>query len=285
MENYFLHIESYLLGELNETDLEEFEIELQKNGELALAVDQMKQTQERLSALRVRNKVKSIVKNQVVDSKPGLKVPTLIIIITLIGIVSTIWIMKRKQNISANLEIQNVPSAKTDSIADTIHAELPIIIDTIAQDDHDVAMNDKNDKALSASYYVGLNESQLRGFENPTAQKTMVQQAIDLFVQKKYIQAIMLLKDENKYVTDETAIFIRAHCYYKLGQYTSAALDFKRLSNSFQYKNEARWNLLVCNIAQGKKLDDSSSASLLNSMIQDKDYPFHDRAVALRRKL
>ena len=63
MEKYYLQIESYLLGELNDQELRAFEEALQQDPALLKAVDQIRDTQKRLAALKLRNQVRDVLKN------------------------------------------------------------------------------------------------------------------------------------------------------------------------------------------------------------------------------
>ncbi|MEP7323767.1 MAG: hypothetical protein ABI761_17710 [Saprospiraceae bacterium] len=289
MENYYLQIESYLLGELNEHELLAFEEALQNDPELVLAVDRIRDIQKRLAALKLRNQVSAVLKNQERSKNPGNRLKTFFIIAValVLILITVIWQFKVKKRNLAKEATTPIQIATPPTNPDSINKNelVPAGIDTIALRNPDIAMNDRSEKILVSEFYIPVNIDYLRSVESSNSPKTILQQADEAFKQKKYSKAATLLQDEKKYESEDLGIFIRAHSYFKLGQYQAAANDFKRLINSFQFKNEARWSFLLCNIAQGKTLKDPETKVLLDSMISARVFPFQQKAIALKSRL
>ena len=70
------------------------------------------------------------------------------------------------------------------------------------------------------------------------------------------------------------------HCRLEL--FAGAAKDFDALKDSFQFRHEARWNFLLCQIALGNM---EISKVLLAEMVTDQDFPFRAKAMELSGKL
>ena len=81
---------------------------------------------------------------------------------------------------------------------------------------------------------------------------------------------------------DEMTHFLRANARFQIGQYEAAAADFEALENSFQYKYDAKWNYLLCQLALGEM---EVVQTQLTNMIADEDFPFHAQAVELKGRL
>ena len=112
--------------------------------------------------------------------------------------------------------------------------------------------------------------------------KTPVQLAAAAFESNNFRLAADLLKDDKYVLEDEDARYIRANARFALGQFAGAAKDFDALKDSFQFRYEARWNFLLCQIALGNM---EISKVLLAEMVTDQDFPFRAKAMELSGKL
>ena len=91
-----------------------------------------------------------------------------------------------------------------------------------------------------------------------------------------YLDNLKIPKD------DEELLFIRAISYFKMGIYYKATVDFNLLKRSYQFKAEADFNFMLCQLAQNNI---QATKQLINSMIDDQDFQFRDQAIALKSKI
>lgn len=117
--------------------------------------------------------------------------------------------------------------------------------------------------------------------ETGTTSKTKAQAAAEAYFQQKYSLAASLLKEDQLVQTDEEARFIRANARFNTDQFAAAAKDFEALKNSFQFKYEAQWNYLLCQIALGNT---EKAQRLLSTILDDPDFPFSAKALKLKGK-
>jgi len=293
MEHFYVQIESYLLGELNGRELEAFENALRQDAALARAVEQHHTMQQRLRGLHLRKKVSAALQeteNQTRRIPFRLWRVELAAAFVLLAIASWLFIDQR----SKSARNQALVQAQQEIIATTDTqpvAKTPLPEEGLQQNPGNIspkeapgAENLKRYKTLAQTFYVAPTTDFVRSANEMPAEQTRLQAAIKAFDQKKYRLAADLLNNDASLGADDSGRFLRAHARFNSGRFAAAAADFNLLENSFQYKYEARWNGLLCRIAQGKAQDRETQA-LLDAMASDADFPFQEQAIALSKRL
>jgi len=287
MEKFYEQIEGYLLGELSGTALTDFENALQNDPKLAQAVTQHRALIQRLDALKLRNKVKAAITRQQTSAASGYtRRIFLALAVLLILLAAAIWFFKPFA--SKTTETNNEAAPNT-----PIEAPKPPTNDAPGSKSNEPPALKSTDKKAKIQQLIALahefQEPPTQTFMRDAAQqadpssiKTMSQQAAEAYYQQNFRRAITLLKEDKLVADDEGARFIRANARFKLDQFAAAATDFEALNNSFQFKHEARWNFLLCQLALGNS---SKAKMLLTEMSAEQDFPFRDKALTLKRKL
>ncbi len=280
MENFYEKIEDYLLGELSVNEKTAFENALQSDVALAQSVAQHREMIQRLDALRLRNKVKSAIGPEGAKSQLGYSSRLILILIALFALLTAVfWFFNRQdehaqdnQPATTPTETPATPSNETPSPK----PEEPLPAKEKIKPAQLIAMAREFHERPSQSFV--RDASQGNGDSSP---KTPFQLAAAAFEQKNYGLVADLLKAEDQ-VKEDNARFLRASARFEIGQVAGAAQDFDALKNSFQFKHEARWNFLLCQIALGNT---DQAKTLLDKMVTDKDFPFHAKALELKRKI
>lgn len=280
MENFYQKIEQYLLGELTGNDLSAFESALQSDPELAKSVAQHREMMQRLDALRIRNKVASSMASRPAAKHPALKFWILAILLALSA--GAIWLLNRPGQITPALQEKQNPPVQTD----TPKAPAEETLRPIAQQSKEKLPENKSRRiALARNLLENPPQTSLRNAVHPGASskpKTPVQLAVEAFNARNFQLASELLKDDSLVETGDIARFIRANARFNTGQFTVAANDFDALKNSFQFKHEARWNFLLCQLALGNM---DRVKALLADMLAEKDFPFREKARKLHSEI
>ncbi|MFN0034544.1 MAG: hypothetical protein ACKVUS_05710 [Saprospiraceae bacterium] len=296
MENYHEKVEGYLLGELSEHERAAFETRLQADAILAKSVEQHREMMYRLDALRMRAKVKSVLLE---TSSGGAKTTQIFASRSFWAMAATLVLL------AAAVLFFRSPSTKTKS--EVVGNQSPMVTPETSFENKNATQNETpapqqskpqtakpientNKKsaqllALARKFHIQPSQAFVRSAvekEGGTSLKTPAQLAAEAFEQKNYRLAAKLLQEDKMVGADETTRFLRASARFQIGQFASAALDFDALRNSFQFKHEARWNFLLCQIAVGKT---KLAKALLAEILADEDFPFHSRAVELNTAL
>ncbi|MBP6809877.1 MAG: hypothetical protein KA138_00040 [Saprospiraceae bacterium] len=287
MENFHQNIERYLLGELVGSELSEFKNALQSDATLAKSVAQHQEMLQRLDALRLRNKVKAAIEAPQATSVAmysSRKFWAMAAALTVL--VAAIWFFNRPTQ--PNSGIVEAPSQKssTDTLK-TPPSELPNPAPNKPQANKQIERPKEPSRliALAREFQEMPDQTFVRGVtqvEANLSQKTPVQLAAAAFESNNFRLAADLLKDDKYVLEDEDARYIRANARFALGQFAGAAKDFDALKDSFQFRHEARWNFLLCQIALGNM---EISKVLLAEMVTDQDFPFRAKAMELSGKL
>jgi hypothetical protein len=123
----------------------------------------------------------------------------------------------------------------------------------------------------------------VRGAINTASGATVASEAKTAFANQQYALVSRLLHNESQWGEEiELMRLLRACSRFKTGNFKTAAQDFKVLENSFQYRQEARWHLMLCTLANGNI---SQVRQMLDAMIQDTTFAYREQAVALRKEL
>jgi len=287
MGNFHQNIERYLLGELVGSDLTEFENALRSDAALAKSVAQHQEMLQRLDALRLRNKVKAAIaapETTSVAMYSSRKFWAMAAALTVL--VAAIWFFNRPAQTKSGI----VETQPQKSLIDTLKTppnEFPIPTSNIPQANKQRERPKEQSKliALARAFQELPDQTFVRGVtqvEANLSQKTPVQLAAAAFESNNFRLAADLLKEDKYVLEDEDARYIRANARFALGQFAGAAKDFDALKDSFQFRHEARWNFLLCQIALGKT---EQAKVLLTAMIKEQDFPFRAKAKELSGKL
>lgn len=287
MKDYTLQIEAYLQGELNEQDLSAFEQALKTDPELGRAVAQYSDLQQRFVGMQLRKKVEMALQGKQV-AKPrstwrwiwsGIAGAGLLVV--------AFWLFSEKSPISSHPATPAIPP-DINKIAPENSSPVPSIVPIPSASPkgrpHLTLPVGGRPMALAQEFYVSPTGRIIRDITEQTTEKTILQQADEAFDDQQYHLAAVLLRDNVQVGDDESARFLRANARFKDGQFSAAGKDFQQLENSFKYKYEARWNLLLCEIAQGNA-QKPAVRSVLKEMIADTDFPFQEAAVRLKTRL
>lgn len=290
MSNLENKIESYLSGVLTGSELVEFENELKNNQELANLVDHHRGMIKKLEAYRIRTKVKSaLAKNSQKHVNLNLKwfigIAASFLIITVFT-----WFFILSDNSFENKQLTQKGNDNKNQSADSLNLKNSPI-DTIEKL---VAFNDSQNEPASTDiierrkiatvFLVFPMFTHVRDLENLDSSeiKNSFVFAKQAFDRQNYKEVLKYLDSYKITMDDEELFFIRAISNFKTGAFDKASIDFNLLKRSYQYKAEADFNFMLCQLAQNKIL---STKQLLNSMIEDKDYQYRSQAIALKTKI
>lgn len=287
MVNFYDNIESYLLNELSGKELSDFENALQHDLALAQSVAQHREMLQRLDGLRLRNKIKAIVTEPGQNPVSRLNKPFFFLLAALLILFSAaIWWFNRtasekaksKDPIPQNAPITTPPTPVLDTV--------PPIQNPDPNKNHlEKAVKSQPLIALARAFQEEASPTFIRdaNLDNEhLSVKTPAQLAAEALFKHDYSSAAHYLKADELVVKDENARYIRANARFGMGRFAGAALDFQALETSFQFKHEARWNYLLCQIALGNT---DLAKKLLAEVLADPDYPFREKALKLRGKL
>ncbi|MBK8484827.1 MAG: hypothetical protein IPL31_10925 [Saprospiraceae bacterium] len=290
MNNQEDKIEAYLLGQMTDSELQEFENELKTNQDLARLVDQHKAIIKRLEAYRINTKVKSILEynsqqNIILNLKRIIGIAASFLIV----ILGSWFFIFRKDSIGNGQmaqENKNQNQQKTDSLSiknnsmDTIENLASIEKLPIESPSTEIIERRK----IASVFIIMPMLANLRELENQDS--TNVLDPFDLakaeFKIQNYKEVLSYLDNLKIPKDDEELLFIRAISYFKMGIYYKATVDFNLLKRSYQFKAEADFNFMLCQLAQNNI---QATKQLINSMIDDQDFQFRDQAIALKSKI
>ncbi|MBK9222218.1 MAG: hypothetical protein IPO16_08840 [Saprospiraceae bacterium] len=290
MNNQEDKIEAYLLGQMTDSELQEFENELKTNQDLARLVDQHKAIIKRLEAYRINTKVKSILEynsqqNIILNLKRIIGIAASFLIV----ILGSWFFIFRKDSIGNGQMAQeniNQNQQKTDSLSiknnsmDTIENLASIEKLPIESPSTEIIERRK----IASVFIIMPMLANLRELENQDS--TNVLDPFDLakaeFEIQNYKEVLSYLDNLKIPKDDEELLFIRAISYFKMGIYYKATVDFNLLKRSYQFKAEADFNFMLCQLAQNNI---HATKQLINSMIDDQDFQFRDQAIALKSKI
>jgi len=131
---------------------------------------------------------------------------------------------------------------------------------------------------LETAYSPGV----LMGGSNEKPDSSSIKLAESAYLKRDFIKAAQIL-GQLSLQGDTESLKLRAHSYYRSGNYAAAAADFAQLAGSFSYQQDAEWFLLLCYAHQ---LPASEIAfSTLLQKVTDPDHPFQARANKLKDSL
>jgi hypothetical protein len=279
MEKFYLQIEDYLLGELSEGEKTLFELELNQNEDLARAVAAQRQLQERLEAKALRKRVQLAIES-IKTPKNQLRKSTYLTI-AMIGVFLLgfgYWFWPRPAREENN--VVPTPPQKEEIFAEKPNtAPAPPVDPELTP-----AAQTPSFKPLAMAYYKIPPNDQLRGDQAASQPNSTLELARTAFYQKNYPKASALLEPESLVSSDDASRYLRAHARFNAKLYQKAANDFLKLQQSFEYKYDAQWNLLLCYLALGPEKE-MAIKQLLQQMTSNKDHPFYTEARKIKSQL
>ncbi len=275
MEKFYDNIERYLLGELSGQALNDFETALQSDTVLAQSVAQHREMMQRLDALRLRNKVKSAAPAHLAETVPFYANRSVWVIAILLALLAAAsWFFYQPPSPALKMEPSTSPTPIQPPPSPPARDTTPVKEDK--KQDQLIAMARAFHEQPAQSFVRDATQK-----DNASTSKGPVQLAADAYKNKNYRLTLEHLRLMVISEQDEEARYLRANARFQLGKFAEAALDFKELESSFQFKHEARWNFMLCQVALGKIAE---AKSLLAKMVADKDFPFHAKALEFKRK-
>lgn len=284
----YQNIERYLSGDLSVSEKEIFEKSLLSDPKLAEAVDQHQQMIERLDGVRLRKKVQENILSQTTYPKTGITaLGFLVIAASITLLILTAWFLFKSEN-----EVTPFPQENSNpSIIDSIYEKrmIPIKVDTSGNPKNN-EIQDTTVKSIPSARFLTLANAFLifptmginRNITEPEKNKDVFTEAMELYNKKEYQKALNIIMLKNSHNPQEEEIFLKAHIYFQLMKFDLASNHFTKLTESYQFKYEANWNYLLCQLALGKL---TKVNLILDKIIADKDHPFHDKAIELKTKL
>lgn len=295
MKNFDEKIEPYILGELPENESKGLEQAMQEDPLLAKSVADHRLIMERLEALRLRKKVKQALaksSNRVSGPLPVMRERVVwAIAATLVLLVSALWFFNQKADPEAP-KMADKPAVPTEITQPPVNPPVEKTVDQVEIpskiEDAPAPKNTENRRrllALAEQFHENPSGSSIREaveMADSSSSRTIKQTALEAFEQRQFAYCARLLRPDSLVAGDDLTRNIRANARFQIGQYISAASDFKQLQKSFQFKHDARWNFLLCQLALGNM---SAVRPLLAAMLADPDFPYHKNAVELSRML
>lgn len=287
MNRYYEQIEDYINNELNHEERKAFEDAM--NADLSLYTEVVKQQETiwSLQAATMKAKVKSALKSEQKLSIHLINFSFLKYAAIGLLLISFSVYYYFKNDKASVIQIAEQKISASDS-TDTVN-ESNKIIDTldlapIVEKSNQANIESIRDLSFVDTYASVPDNSFLRNIKPEiSVEKSLFENYLVLLERHEYKKLIKQLgKDSN--LSNENLKFILGHAYMKTGDFKRASEIYKSLLTSFQYKYDARWNLLLCRI----RLDKATNIQIqseLNGMIEDLDFPFRDKAKIVKKRL
>ncbi len=280
--NYFEdQIEDYLLGLLTEEQKISFERELLDNLDLQKSLKEQRLLLSNLDKLRIKNKVDKIIKNAKSYNSLGIFFRIAAIVIILFGV----FILLKPGKVADPILVKD-KTLTTDTSTIVIQEKLPQEEESNNVDQSplvDTDSNVKNDpiRLLKlASKFITLTEfSGLRSDDDSEIDNVFEQIKKNL-ASKNFSEALQYLSSIDSLQQNEYVMMLKADCLFKLKRYNESSIVYSKLSSSFQYKYDAEWNLMLCNLLINKR---QKFEIALKAILKDKDHPYYDKAKELEK--
>lgn len=281
MNQFYEQIEAYLLGELTEEARRDFETALQSDQTLARSVEQHRVMLQRLESARVRQKVKKSILETKTESAGGFVVSKNIlwaVAASLTVLAAMVWFFTQSSSPEAPQIAVEQPAPLE---SPKIEADKPVPDTVETPVSNPAPRNAARQMAMVQAFHTPVSPDMIRGGQSPGA-KTVLQQAMDAYTAQNYRQAASLLRPDSLVASNKNALLLRAGARFKLGRYEQSLSDYNLLSDSFEFKHDARWNALLCQLALGRE---QQVAAELRKMTSDPDFPFYQKALTLQASL
>ena len=282
MTHFYDKIEDYLLGDLPEAERVDFETALQSDAELAKAVAQQRAMMQRLDALRLRKKVQLVLEEDRIRTGGGIAKRIIwSLAVLLVMLAAAFWVFKPSPSLPKTEEVkpESAPpkqEAPQENIAGNETVNPPSGSPDNNQTNNPPKAQSAKLLALAHRYHIEPGTSMTRDGSGKVL--TPLQQVQLAYKEQQYVLALKLLSESRLVAESEEARMLRAGALFNTGQFAAAARDYAALKNSFQFKQEARWNELQCQLALANL---PLAKTLLREMIADPDYAFRAKALEL----
>lgn len=286
MTNFYDKIEDFLLGDLPDEERVAFETALQSDAELAKAVAQQQTMMQRLDALRLRKKVQSVLEEDRIRPRGGIaKRVVWTIAVLLVLLAAAFWVFKPSPSLPKTEETNPESVPPKPEVPKEILAGKESVNPTQGSADSNKTNNAPKAQsakllAVAHRYHIEPGMSAIRDGSDKAL--TPLQKAQSAYKEQQYVQVLKLLSEDNFTAEDEEARMLRAGALFNTGQFAAAARDYEALKNSFQFKQEARWNNLQCQLALSNL---PVARVMLREMLADPDYAFRAKALELKNIL
>lgn len=100
----------------------------------------------------------------------------------------------------------------------------------------------------------------------------------------KWKEAIQYLNQDDAIPLSTEEKKLRAHAFFRSGQYRRAMEDFEGLASGGRYKANAEWNLLLCQLAQLPDIPLQTFTQSLEAILSDPNHSFHQKAAAVQER-
>jgi hypothetical protein len=279
------NIEDYFNGDLQGEERRVFEELMTQNELLAAEIHQQKMTHEQLHALSLRRKVGETIRLEKQRRRYHLLLRAAAASFALL--LGSVWFFHK-----------NTTQPMTDKPVVSAPVNIPLQRDSVAASNTSIPPTGKPSAqtqplpapprrtrqyaALANQFYTAPRQNMVRSTEGTPADSFL--QYLNTAVQeKKHTRIISLLPDDTRVADDENLRMLRADAFFQLEQYERAQADFEALNNSFQYRHEARWNVLLCLLARsGNSVE---MQKILRGMTTDAQFPFQEKAIRLGQAL
>lgn len=283
MNQFYEQIEAYLLGELTEETRRDFETALQSDQALARSVEQHRVMLQRLESARIRQKVKKSILETKSESGAFTVSKNVLwaVAASLTILAAMVWFFTQSTSPDTpQIAVEQPAPVQTP----TIQPEQPKPDTTQTPPTNQAPQDNRRLMAMAKEYHRLMPSTMVRDAvgQSPNTPKSTVQLAADAYLQQNYRQVAALLRPDSLVKTNEYARLMRADARFQLGQFATSLADYTQLSDSFEFKHDARWNALLCQLALGQS---EQAAKVLKSMTQDPDFPFYKKALELQARL
>ncbi len=287
MDKYYTQIDAWLQGELNDTQKRAFEQALRRDPELAEAVAAQQKMLLRLEGMRLRQKLDAALQETPppTNGKPPFTRRLWMVYVLLLGsaALGIVYMLKKNGVREVSPRPYNTPVAQPPVDTPSAQPSLP----PVAQVPKNKPLEDKKTPnrylALAQTRYIAPASDLVRGKTDTAPINPALSAAKTAFTNQQYDRVARLLHNETQW-GEETELMrlLRACSRFKIGHFNSAAQDFRYLENSFQYRQEARWHLMLCTLANGNVIE---AQQMLDTMAQDTTYAYREQAIVLKEAL
>jgi tetratricopeptide (TPR) repeat protein len=275
MDNPYDNIESFLNGELQGKALIDFEDALRTDTDLAEAVNAQRQMLQQLDFWRLKTKVETALAHPPTPKRSPTKYLFWAICAALLSGGVAWWIAhprKTQPPVSPPTETPTSRPIATQPIPSSVP---PPDVKIPPGPAHTTPPTKW--RSLAQAQIIAPEMTQLRG-EIPVGNGSDALKNAELAYQSgDYKKVLRLLSTPDG--DDEAAPFLRAHAHFQLGDYALAGRAFAQLERSFQYRHEARWNAMLCQLAQG---DTAAARRALRIMQGEAAFPYQDKAARVK---
>jgi tetratricopeptide (TPR) repeat protein len=277
MKSPYEQIESYLNGDLDAAASITFEQAMLADADLSTAVAEHRRVLRYLDALRLKNKVRAALSQPVRPSKRFVAERLIWVLGLFCAVGGLAWWLSQGRPTPAVLpqppQPEAVPAPRPpDGIPGPSAATEPPVAPHAPTQQPWIAM--------AKAQLIPYETTHLRGEALEPGNLPPLRQAELAFEAGDFRQTLRQLAATQ--ADDEASQFLRAHAYFKLGDFGKAKDCFEQLRQSFKYRHEAQWNTMACQLALGQQV---AAMRALQAMRAEADFPYAKKAAALAAQL